>query len=140
MNKRTIVRPDESQAAQTLWFDRKKYVTVNIIVHRPKDVQVEIQDDYMILCCKNEDDDVIYNEIHFYDKVLRFDSRERVYDRSINFLIRKITPDVAWPRLQKDPAKPSWIQVDFDNWRDWEHEEDDGMAEYEDYMDVSQVL
>lgn len=95
--------------------------------------------------CKNDTDDVFYNELHFYDKVqihvsIQFlvfenqccvtnlisclqhrhgkcvafffhlvitfkDSRERVYDRTINFLIRKQTPDYAWPRLQKDPAK-----------------------------------
>lgn len=33
------------------------------------------------------------------------DSRERVYDRTINVLLRKIKPDYAWPRLQKDEAK-----------------------------------
>lgn len=33
--------------------------------------------------------------------------------------------------------QPAWLSVDFDNWRDWEHEEEDGMAEYEQYMDVS---
>lgn len=33
--------------------------------------------------------------------------------------------------------QPSWISVDFDNWRDWEHEEDEGKAEYDQYMDVS---
>ena len=27
--------------------------------------------------------------------------------------------------------------MDFDNWRDWAHEEDDGKAEYDNYMDVS---
>lgn len=31
----------------------------------------------------------------------------------------------------------SWINVDFDNWRDWEHEEDEGKEEYDRYMDVS---
>ena len=34
-------------------------------------------------------------------------------------------------------VKPSWINVDFDNWRDWEHEEAEGMAEFEQYADVS---
>lgn len=34
----------------------------------------------------------------------------------------------------------SWISVDFDNWRDWEHEEDDGKEEYDRYMDVSAVI
>lgn len=33
--------------------------------------------------------------------------------------------------------QPAWLLVDFDNWRDWEHEEEDGMAEYEHYIDVS---
>lgn len=28
------------------------------------------------------------------------------------------------------------MAVDFDNWRDWENEEDEGMAEYEQYFDV----
>ncbi|PWA14160.1 hypothetical protein CCH79_00016753, partial [Gambusia affinis] len=63
------------------------------------------------------------------------DSRETVHERTIHVLLRKMKPDVAWPRLQKDPAKPSWISVDFDNWRDWEHEEDEGKAEYDQYMD-----
>ncbi|XP_056153060.1 putative protein PTGES3L isoform X1 [Lampris incognitus] len=136
MNKTKIVRPEESQPARALWFDRKKYVTINFMVQRPRDVQVDIQPDKMILCCKNDEDDVIYNELYFYDKIQIYDSRERVYDRSINMLLRKMTPDVAWPRLQKDPAKPSWITVDFDNWRDWAHEEDEGMAEYDHYMDM----
>ncbi|XP_071381638.1 putative protein PTGES3L [Centroberyx affinis] len=136
MNKPKIVRPEESQPARALWYDRKKYVTVNFMVQKPKAVQVDIQQDKMILCCKNDEDDVIYNEFYFYDKVMIYDSRERVYDRSINFLLRKVTPDVAWPRLQKDPAKPSWIAVDFDNWRDWANEEDEGKEEYDNYMDM----
>ncbi|KAK9529889.1 hypothetical protein VZT92_011438 [Zoarces viviparus] len=136
MNKPKIDRPEESQPARALWFDRKKYVTINFMVQKPKDVQVDIQPDKMILCCKNDTDDVIYNELHFYDKVLINDSRERVYDRTINLLLRKGKPDYAWPHLQKDLAKPSWIAVDFDNWRDWEHEENDGKEEYDRYMDM----
>lgn len=31
----------------------------------------------------------------------------------------------------------SWISVDFDNWRDWENEEDEGKEEYDRYVDVS---
>ena len=33
--------------------------------------------------------------------------------------------------------QPSWIAVDFDNWRDWEHEEDEGKEEFDRYADVS---
>lgn len=33
--------------------------------------------------------------------------------------------------------QPSWIFVDFDNWRDWENEEDEGKVEYDRYVDVS---
>uniref|UniRef100_A0A8C6TL87 Si:ch211-131k2.3 n=1 Tax=Neogobius melanostomus TaxID=47308 RepID=A0A8C6TL87_9GOBI len=105
MIKVKITRPEQSQPAHAFWFDRKKYVTINFAVHKPKDVKVDIQPEKMILYCKNDEDDVIYNELHFYDKVQIHDSRER--------------PDVAWPRLQKDPERPSWISVDFDNWRDW---------------------
>ncbi|KAM7371000.1 hypothetical protein PAMP_010506 [Pampus punctatissimus] len=140
MNKPKIVRPEECQPAHTLWYDRKKYVTVNFMVQKPKDVQVDIQTDKMILCCKNDTDDVFYNELHFYDKIQIYDSRERVYDRTINVLLRKIKPDYAWPRLQKDPAKPSWISVDFDNWRDWEHEEDEGKEEFDRYADMIQDM
>ncbi|XP_039879221.1 alanyl-tRNA editing protein Aarsd1-like isoform X3 [Simochromis diagramma] len=136
MNKPKIVRPEESKPAHALWFDRKKYVTINFMVQKPKDVQVDIQPDKLILCCKNETDDVYYNELHFYDKVQIHDSRERVYDRTINVLLRKMKPDCAWPRLQKDPAKASWISVDFDNWRDWEHEDDEGKEEYDHYVDM----
>lgn len=35
--------------------------------------------------------------------------------------------------------QPSWINVDFDNWRDWEHEEDEGREEFDRYAEVSQV-
>ncbi|KAL7372308.1 hypothetical protein ABVT39_013736 [Epinephelus coioides] len=140
MNKPKIVRPEESQPAQARWFDRKKYVTINFMVQKPKDVQVDIQTDKMVLCCKNDEDDVIYNELYFYEKVLKHDCREKVFDRSINVLLRKVKPDYAWPRLQRDEAKASWICVDFDNWRDWEHEEDEGKEEYDRYMDVIQEL
>uniref|UniRef100_A0A3Q3VWK2 CS domain-containing protein n=1 Tax=Mola mola TaxID=94237 RepID=A0A3Q3VWK2_MOLML len=118
------------------WFDRKKYVTINFWVQRPKDVQVDIQQDKMILCCKNCTDDMIYNELPFFDKVQIHDSRERIYERTIHILLRKVKPDIAWPRLQKDEAKPSWISVDFDNWRDWENEEDEGKEEYDRYVDM----
>lgn len=33
--------------------------------------------------------------------------------------------------------QPSWMSVDFDNWRDWENEEEDGKEEFEQYADVS---
>ncbi|KAJ8414453.1 hypothetical protein AAFF_G00053230 [Aldrovandia affinis] len=131
-----ITRPDDCQPARTLWFDRKKYVTVNFMVQNSKDLIVDIQEDKMILSCKSVDDINIYNEIYFYDRVLKFDSRERRYDRTINVILRKVKENVAWPRLTKDTAKPSWLAVDFDNWRDWEQEEDDGRAEYEQYMDM----
>jgi len=130
-----IPRPDDGQPAHCVWFDRKKYVTINFLMQAPRDVKVDIQNDKLILYCKSEDNE-IYNELYFYDKIMWQDSRERVYDRSINVTLRKITPDVAWPRLQKDTAKPSWIAVDFDNWRDWANEEEDGRQEYEDYMDM----
>lgn len=38
-----------SQSAKALWFDRKKYVTINFMIQKPKDVQVDIQDTKMIL-------------------------------------------------------------------------------------------
>ncbi|XP_068162369.1 alanyl-tRNA editing protein Aarsd1-like [Antennarius striatus] len=140
MNKPKIIRPEESQPAHALWFDRKKYVTINFVVQKPKDVQVDIQPDKMILCCKNITDDVFYNELHFFDKVQIHDSRERVYERTVNVLLRKVKSDYAWPRLQRDEAKPSWIAVDFDNWRDWENEEDEGKEEYDRYVDMIQEM
>lgn len=38
-----------SQPARAVWFDRKKYVTMNFFVQKPRDVQVEIQADKLIL-------------------------------------------------------------------------------------------
>ncbi|ROL53920.1 Prostaglandin E synthase 3 [Anabarilius grahami] len=98
-----IVRPEDCQPARTLWYDRKKYVTINFMVQNPKDVQVDVQDTKIILSCKDVDDNNIYNEIEFYDRVFK---------------------------------SPAWLLVDFDNWRDWEHEEEDGRAEYDQYMDM----
>ncbi|PWA14159.1 hypothetical protein CCH79_00016752 [Gambusia affinis] len=49
MNKPKIVRPEVSQPAHALWFDRKKYVTINFAVQKPTGVQVDIQPDKMIL-------------------------------------------------------------------------------------------
>ncbi|CAM4707138.1 hypothetical protein PO909_013194 [Leuciscus waleckii] len=131
-----IVRPEDCQPARTLWYDRKKYITINFAIQNPKDVQVDIQDTKIILSCKDVDDNNIYNEIEFYDRVFKSDSTVKVFDRTINTLIRKVKENVAWPRLQKDLAKPAWLLVDFDNWRDWENEEEDGMAEYEQYVDM----
>uniref|UniRef100_A0A3B3RBL8 Prostaglandin E synthase 3 like n=1 Tax=Paramormyrops kingsleyae TaxID=1676925 RepID=A0A3B3RBL8_9TELE len=125
-----------SQPARVLWFDRKKYVTVNFIVQNCRDLQVDIQKDKMILSCKTEDDISIYNEIHFYDQVHIHDSRETRHDRTVHVLLRKVKENVAWPRLTKDPVKPIWLSVDFDNWRDWEHEEEEGMEEYGHYVDM----
>ncbi|TRZ03647.1 hypothetical protein DNTS_016305 [Danionella cerebrum] len=115
-----IVRPENCQPAKTLWYDRKKYLTINFLVQNPRDVLVDVQDTKIILSCKDIDDNNIYNEIEFYDRVFKSDSREKVHDRTINVLIRK----------------PTWLLVDFDNWRDWENEEEEGMAEYEQYVDM----
>lgn len=131
-----IVRPEDGIPARCVWFDRRKYVTVNFMIQQPRDLQCEITDDKVVLCCKDADDNIIYNEIYFYDKIMKNDSRERAYDRTVNLLLRKHTPDVAWPRLNKDTAKPSWMSVDFDNWRDWEHEEDEGKEEFEHYAEM----
>ncbi|KAK6470279.1 putative protein PTGES3L isoform X2 [Huso huso] len=135
-----ITRLEDSQPARALWFDRPKFVYVNFIVEDSKDVQVDIQETKLIFSCKSADDTNIYNEIHFYDKVQALDSRERRYDRTINVMLRKKTENMAWPRLTKDAGKPVWLSVDFDNWRDWEQEEDDGMAEYERYADMLQSM
>ncbi|MBN3308747.1 AASD1 protein, partial [Amia calva] len=128
------------QPAKALWFDRSKYAYINFIVEDSKDVQVDIQENKMIFSCKSADDTNVYNEIYFYDKVEPKDSRERRYDRTINVMLRKLKDKVAWPRLTKDTGKPCWLAVDFDNWRDWEKEEEDGMAEYERYVDMLQDM
>uniref|UniRef100_A0A671S863 Si:ch211-131k2.3 n=1 Tax=Sinocyclocheilus anshuiensis TaxID=1608454 RepID=A0A671S863_9TELE len=114
------------------WYDRKKYVTISFVVQNPKDIR-EIykkkginNNIYLFFSCKDADDNNIYNEIEFYDRVYKSDSREKVFDRTINVLIRKVKENVAWPRLKKDPAKTLITG-------DWEHEEEDGMAEYEQY-------
>ncbi|XP_062383015.1 putative protein PTGES3L [Sardina pilchardus] len=135
-----IQRPVDGIPAKCVWFDRKKYVIVNFSIQQPRDLQCEITDDYVILCCKDADDNIIYNEIHFYDKIMRHDSRERPYDRTVNLLLRKQTPNTAWPRLTKDTARPSWMAVDFDNWRDWVNEDDDGREEFEYYADMMKDL
>ncbi|KAG2460811.1 AASD1 protein, partial [Polypterus senegalus] len=124
-----------SRPAKALWFDRSKFVFLNFMVEDSKDVRVDIQEDKLIFSCKSADDTDIYNEIHFFDKVQPKDSRERRYDRTINVLLRKMKENVAWPRMTKDTGKPIWLAVDFDNWRDWETEEEEGMAEYEKYLD-----
>ncbi|MBN3323535.1 AASD1 protein, partial [Atractosteus spatula] len=125
-----------SQPARAIWFDRAKYLFINFLVEDSKDVQVDIQENKMIFRCKSGDDTDLYNEIYFYDRIQPKDSRERKYDRTINVMLRKIKEGVAWPRLTKDSGKPSWLSVDFDNWRDWEKEEEEGMAEYEKYIDM----
>ncbi|XP_069041908.1 alanyl-tRNA editing protein Aarsd1 isoform X3 [Lepisosteus oculatus] len=131
-----ITRPENSQPARAIWFDRAKYLFINFLVEDSKDVQVDIQENKMIFRCKSGDDTDLYNEIYFYDRIQPKDSRERKYDRTINVMLRKIKEGVAWPRLTKDSGKPSWLSVDFDNWRDWEKEEEEGMAEYEKYIDM----
>uniref|UniRef100_A0A673X1P7 Prostaglandin E synthase 3 like n=1 Tax=Salmo trutta TaxID=8032 RepID=A0A673X1P7_SALTR len=141
MLPKNLPRPEDCQGAQALWYDRKKYVIINFVVQNPKDVEVDIQDTFIVLSCKDVGDNSIYNHIYFYDKVIKFDSQVKVYDRSIHILIRKAKENVAWPRLQKDgDLKPNWMAVDFDNWRDWENEEDEGMAEYEQYFDMIQDM
>uniref|UniRef100_A0A4W5QAH8 Prostaglandin E synthase 3 like n=1 Tax=Hucho hucho TaxID=62062 RepID=A0A4W5QAH8_9TELE len=137
MLPKNLPRPEECQGAQTLWYDKKKYVAINFMVQNPKDVEVDIQDTYIVLSCKDVDDNNMYNHIYFYDKVMKFDSQVKIYDRSIHILIRKVKENVAWPRLQKDAnLKPNWMAVDFENWRDWANEEDEGMAEYEQYVEM----
>ncbi|XP_012672800.2 putative protein PTGES3L [Clupea harengus] len=135
-----IKRPADGIPARCTWFDRKKYVTVNFNIQHPRELQCEITEDKVVLCCKDADDNVIYNEFYFYDKIMKNDSRERPYDRTVNLLLRKWTPDVAWPRLTKDLNRPSWMAVDFDNWRDWENEEEDGREEFEHYADMMHDL
>ncbi|XP_064780156.1 putative protein PTGES3L isoform X2 [Oncorhynchus masou masou] len=137
MLPKNLPRPEECQGAQTLWYDKKKYVAINFMVQNPKDVEVDIQDTYIVLSCKDVDDNNMYNHIYFYDK----DSQVKIYDRSIHILIRKVKENVAWPRLQKDAnLKPNWMSVDFENWRDWANEEDEGMAEYEQYVEMIQDI
>ncbi|KAF3853401.1 hypothetical protein F7725_014089 [Dissostichus mawsoni] len=133
MNKITIVRPEESQPARAVWYDRKKYVTVTFIVHKPKDVQVDILPDKMILYCKNDTDDVFYNVLPFYENIQINDSRERVYDRSIHILLRKLKPDYSWPRLQKDEAAGfPWTLITGGTG----NEVEDGKEEFDMYADM----
>ncbi|RXM98922.1 Alanyl-tRNA editing protein Aarsd1 [Acipenser ruthenus] len=49
-------------------------------------------------------------------------------------------PPSRTPGADPSLATPVWLSVDFDNWRDWEQEEDDGMAEYERYADMLQSM
>lgn len=57
---------------------------------------------------------------------------QEVIFRTEPILVNTLENVFILPRMQ-----PSWISVDFDNWRDWENEEDEGKAEYDRYVDVS---
>ncbi|KAM5135613.1 putative protein PTGES3L [Mantella aurantiaca] len=124
------------QNAKVLWYDRAKYVFLEFCVENSRDVKVEIEDHKVIFSCLNEDNVQIYNEIEVYDRVQPKDSREKRSDRSITCFLRKWKEKVAWPRLTKENTKPSWLHVDFDNWRDWDTEEEGEMALAEHYFDL----
>ncbi|XP_053555550.1 putative protein PTGES3L isoform X2 [Bombina bombina] len=124
------------QNAKTLWYDRPRYVFLEFCVENSRDVKVDIEDHKVIFSCINEDNIQMYNEIQLYDRVQPKDSREKRSDRSITCFLRKWKEKVAWPRLTKENHKPSWLAVDFDNWRDWDSEEEGEMAMAEHYLDL----
>uniref|UniRef100_A0A673FTY6 Si:ch211-131k2.3 n=1 Tax=Sinocyclocheilus rhinocerous TaxID=307959 RepID=A0A673FTY6_9TELE len=92
------------------WYDRKKYVTINFVVQNPKDVQVDIQDTKIILSCKDESKGKCGMAL--------------TQERSRKGICPSIHPSIHVIPL---------IIVSLD----WEHEEEDGMAEYEQYMDTN---
>ncbi|XP_063819251.1 alanyl-tRNA editing protein Aarsd1 [Pseudophryne corroboree] len=124
------------QHAKVLWYDRAKYVFMEFCVENSRDVKVDIEKNKVIFSCLNEDNIQMYNEIELYDGVNPKDSREKRSDRSITCFLRKLKEKVAWPRLTKENNKPSWLAVDFDNWRDWDTEEEGEAALAEHYLDL----
>ncbi|XP_054544745.1 putative protein PTGES3L isoform X1 [Talpa occidentalis] len=92
------------------------------------------------ISCKNADGVELYNEIEFYAKVNCKDSQDKRSSRSITCFVRKWKEKVAWPRLTKEDYKPVWLNVDFDNWRDWEGDEEMELAQVEHYAELLQKV
>ncbi|XP_045382594.1 putative protein PTGES3L isoform X3 [Lemur catta] len=93
------------QHAQTLWYDRPKYVFMKFCVEDSTDVHVLIEDHRIVFSCKNADGVELYNEIEFYAKVNSKDSQDKRSSRSITCFVRKWKEKVAWPRLTKEDIK-----------------------------------
>ncbi|XP_077020395.1 putative protein PTGES3L isoform X3 [Tamandua tetradactyla] len=124
------------QHAQTLWYDRPKYVFMEFCVEDSTDVHVLFEDHRIVFSCKNADGVELYNEIEFYAKVNSKDSQDKRSSRSITCFVRKWKEKVAWPRLTKEDIKPVWLSVNFDNWRDWEGDEEVELAQVEHYAEL----
>ncbi|XP_032812734.1 prostaglandin E synthase 3-like [Petromyzon marinus] len=127
--------PEGSRPALTTWYDRKEFVMVDFNVGESRDVNVEFQDYKIIFSCVAGDDNIrYYNEIDLYEKLIHLDCRFKVFDRHIHCTLRKAKGAIDWIRLTKDKEKPPWLSTDFDNWRDWREENDEGMARYVDFQ------
>ncbi|XP_041593234.1 putative protein PTGES3L [Vulpes lagopus] len=57
------------QHAQMLWYNRPKYVFMELCVEDSTEVHLLIKDHHIVFSCKNASGVELYNEIEFYAKV-----------------------------------------------------------------------
>ncbi|KAM8829606.1 prostaglandin E synthase 3-like isoform X1 [Synchiropus splendidus] len=123
--------------ATAKWYDRRDSVFIEFYVADSKDVKVNFAKTKCAFSCLAATDHVKHeNEIELFEAIDENECKHKRTDRSVLCCLRKAEPGKAWPRLTKDKPKPSWLSVDFNNWKDWEEESDEDIGQMDQFSDM----
>nr|XP_046251940.1 prostaglandin E synthase 3-like [Scatophagus argus] len=123
--------------ATAKWYDRRDSVFIEFCVADSKDVKVNFDKTKCVFSCLDGTDNVKHeNEIDLFEAIDENESKHKRTDRSVLCYLRKAQPGKSWPRLTKEKAKPSWLSVDFNNWKDWEDDSDEETGNDDQFSDM----
>ncbi|MEE6471601.1 hypothetical protein FKM82_009307 [Ascaphus truei] len=126
------------QPASAKWYDRRDYVFIEFCVEDSKEVKINFEKNKLTFTCLGGPDSLKHlNEVELFQSIDPNGSKNKRTDRSVLCCLRKGESGISWPRVTKEKAKPTWLSVDFNNWKDWEDDSDEDLSNFDRFSEDS---
>lgn len=110
------------------WAQRNDVVLITIPLQDATDVKISLTDNFTFSA--TSDAKQYACTIPLFDKVVPEESSHVVRPRQIELKIRKLSTDKEyWPRLTKEKVKSTYIQIDWNKWKDEDEGAEGGNAD-----------
>ena len=112
-----------------LWAQRADKLFITLNIQDATNGKLNATENSFHYTCQSESEKAAFEvDLVFYNDIDSANITQHCSGRCVEFVIPKANKEESyWPRLLKSAVKPSYVQTDFNKWKDEDEEDEDSV-------------